>query len=215
MVESGDGKKSSKSRKFFFPQGSARLPGGLEAWRGFYTSVRPVYKSISINVNVATTAFYKPMNLLDAFNEARNVVPPKKFTAYYFGVRVQTTYLGYRAKKSIKRVMETGADQTFFMMGEGNNMRRVSVQDYFRNSKHCYLRRYLWKLTSRTAHNITLRYPKAPVVDVGSQKRENFIPPELCEILSNQVFKGKLADGGSSLMTNCLILMQPQNTPPK
>lgn len=46
--------------RFFFPTAMQpqSLGGGLEAWRGFYSSVRPAFKQLMVNVNVCTTAFY-------------------------------------------------------------------------------------------------------------------------------------------------------------
>lgn len=42
--------------KFFFPS-DVQLPltGGLEAWRGFYSSVRPAHKQLMVNVNAVST----------------------------------------------------------------------------------------------------------------------------------------------------------------
>ena len=39
--------------RYFFPGAAPPVPlgGGLEAWRGFFTSVRPNFKSLMVNVN--------------------------------------------------------------------------------------------------------------------------------------------------------------------
>lgn len=42
-------------------------------------------------------------------------------------------------------------------------------------------------------YNITLRYPDLPLVDVGGTK-QNLLPAEVCDILPNQPFRGKLTD---------------------
>ena len=44
------------------------LGGGLEAWRGFYSSVRPAHKQLMVNANVATTAFYQE----DKYSQCNN-----------------------------------------------------------------------------------------------------------------------------------------------
>src|ERR1700744_6633502 len=56
--------------RFFFPStmDPAPLGGALEAWKGFYSSVRPSFKHPMVNVNVATTAFYTPGNRADSMN---------------------------------------------------------------------------------------------------------------------------------------------------
>jgi eukaryotic translation initiation factor 2C len=136
MVELGDKKKTARSRKFFFSQGKVPMSGGLEAWKGFYTSVRPIYKSLSININVATTAFYTAMNLLDAMDRARGMgVRPSRFTSYYFGLRISTSHLGYKARKTIRRVMEKGADEVTFFLGEGKDKKKVTVAEYFKTGQ--------------------------------------------------------------------------------
>lgn len=48
-------------------------------------------------------------------------------------------------------------------------------------------------------YNITLRYPNLPLVDVGGQK-QNLLPPEICEILPNQPYRGKLTEEHTAAM---------------
>jgi len=192
MVGGSDGKKTNRANKFFFPQQVTSMSGGLEAWKGFYTSVRPIYKSIAVNVNVATTAFYTPMNLLAAMEQARGVINPKRFTSYYFGIRVSTSHLKYKGRKTIRRVMDQGADKQTFILGEGANAKKVTVQQYFQQT-----------------YNVRLRQPRANVVDVGSAGRPNYLPPELCEILPDQVFRGKLADEHTAEMIK--VAARPPN----
>ena len=48
-------------------------------------------------------------------------------------------------------------------------------------------------------YQITLKYPDIPLVDVGGQK-SNLLPAEMCEILPNQPFRGKLTDEHTAAM---------------
>jgi eukaryotic translation initiation factor 2C len=48
-------------------------------------------------------------------------------------------------------------------------------------------------------YKIKLKHPDLPLIDVGGQKT-NFLPPELCEILPNQPFRGKLLDEHTAVM---------------
>ena len=57
-------------------------------------------------------------------------------------------------------------------------------------------------------YQITLRYPKLPLVDVGGQK-QNLLPPEVCEILPNQPFRGKLLDDQTAKMIT--VAAKPPN----
>jgi len=54
-------------------------------------------------------------------------------------------------------------------------------------------------LLSRTEYTITLQFPELPLVDVGGQK-SNLLPPELCQILPNQPFRGKLTEEHTAAM---------------
>lgn len=60
----------------------------------------------------------------------------------------------------------------------------------------------------RVEYNIRLRYPDLPLIDVGGQK-QNFLPPEVCTILPNQAFKGKLLDEQTASMI--IVAAKPPN----
>ncbi|KAJ7628412.1 argonaute-like protein [Roridomyces roridus] len=186
----GGGVAVGKNR-FFFPSATERptsLDGGLEAWRGFFSSVRPTHRQLMVNINVCTTAFYKPGNLADAMEEFRNHSFGARVNVFVKGVRVRTTHLGY--KKSVKSVAKKTARQHTFECSDFPG-RPISVADYF-------LRKY----------DIRLRYPDMPLVDVGGAK-SNYLPPEVCEILPNQPYRGKLTDEHTSNML--LVAARPPN----
>ncbi|KAF8895907.1 argonaute-like protein [Gymnopilus junonius] len=166
--------------RFFFPTAERPfdLGGGLEAFKGFYSSVRPAHKQLMVNVNVCTTAFYKAGNLADAMAEFVNSSFGARAAAFVRGVRVKATHLGYR--KTVKTVSNMNARQYKFHVAEYG--RELTVEEYF-----------------KAKYKITLRRPDLPLVDVGGQK-SNLLPPELCEILPNQAFKGKLTDEHTASM---------------
>ncbi|KAJ7130276.1 argonaute-like protein [Mycena epipterygia] len=190
--------------RFFFPSGerAVSLGGGLEAWRGFYSSVRPSHQQLMVNVNVCTTAFYVPGNLVRAMEDFRNSSFGARVNAFVKGVRVKTTHLGY--KKTVKSVFNKSARQHKFDCAEFGG--RISVEDYFKKSSFHVDTRCPY---SRSAeYNITLRYPEMPLVDVGGMK-SNYLPPELCEILPNQPFRGKLTDEHTANMIT--VAAKPPN----
>ncbi|CAK5264708.1 unnamed protein product [Mycena citricolor] len=176
--------------RFFFPTENVPSPlgGGLEAFRGFFSSVRPAHKQLMVNVNVCTTAFYVPGNLADAIDQFTRSSFGARATAFAKGVRVKAMHLGY--KKTVKRVADKSARQYTFECSDFGGQ-RVSVEQYFKRK-----------------YNITLRYPELPLVDVGGTKA-NFLPAELCEILPGQAFKGKLTDEHTSEMIR--VAAQPPN----
>lgn len=57
-------------------------------------------------------------------------------------------------------------------------------------------------------HKIQLKHPNLPLMDVGGQN-VNLLPPELCEILPNQPYKGKLLDTHTAAMIT--YAAQPPN----
>lgn len=175
--------------RFFFRSGGVRpvsLGGGLEAWKGFYSSVRPAWKQLMVNVNACTTAFYQPQNLAIAmkqFSEQNYSANPAGFVK---GVRVKTTHLGY--KKTVKKVHRLNALQHKFDSGDFGV---VSVEQYFKKK-----------------YNITLAHPELQLVDVGGQN-QNLLPPELCEIVPDQPFRGKLTDEHTAEMIK--VAAKPPN----
>lgn len=165
--------------RFFFPHENFNLGGGLEAWKGFYSSVRPAYKQLMVNVNVATTAFYSEGNLANAMIEFRNATYGGRIDQFVRGVRVQTTHLGH--KKSVKRASTLTARTYKFKWDEAGGQ-QISVEEYFQKK-----------------YGLRLQHPDMPLIDVGGTKA-NLLPPEVCQILPGQPFRGKLADEHTSQM---------------
>jgi eukaryotic translation initiation factor 2C len=126
------GVRVGKNRYFFPSQERFDLALGVEAWKGFFTSARPVYKELMVNVGVCMTAFYKPGNLAEAiieFNRTSNGAMLQRFTQK---LKVTTSHLGYKQKKPIKKIMSTTARQTTFHCEEYKG--KISVEDYFKRS---------------------------------------------------------------------------------
>ena len=130
-TQEGGGVMVGRNR-YFFPSASPPVPlgGGLEAWRGFYSSIRPAFKSLMVNVNVCTTAFYTEGNLADAMMAFENASFGARMQVFAKGVRVRTTHLGYR--KTIKTVSKLNAKQHKF---KADDLGMVSVEEYFKKSK--------------------------------------------------------------------------------
>ncbi|TFY71790.1 hypothetical protein EVG20_g1213, partial [Dentipellis fragilis] len=175
--------------RFFFPSVQPPFPlgGGLEAWKGFYSSVRPAFKQLMVNVNVCTTAFYSEGNLAEAMIAFENASFGARVAAFVKGVRVKTAHLGY--KKGVKALARVSSRQHRFDCPELGGM--VTVEQYFQRK-----------------YRITLRYPDLPCVDVGGQK-QNLLPPEVCTILPGQPFRGKLLDEHTAQMIR--VAAKPPN----
>ncbi|KAL5520600.1 hypothetical protein ACEPAF_2601 [Sanghuangporus sanghuang] len=164
--------------RFFFSHETFNLGGGLEAWKGFYSSVRPAYKQLMVNVNVATTAFYSEGNLANAMLEFRNASFGARVDQFVRGIRIQTTHLGH--KKTIKRASSHTAKSYRFKWDETGG--QISVEEYFQRK-----------------YSLRLQYPDMPLIDVGGTKA-NLLPAEVCQILPGQPFRGKLTDEHTAQM---------------
>lgn len=114
---------------FFFPAEKFDLGGGLEAWKGLYSSVRTVYKQLMVNVNVTTTALYSEGNLANAMMEVKEREGFAMIGVFLRGVRVVTTHLQHR--KTVKKLARRNltAKQHRIMWEEGN--KEVTVEEYF------------------------------------------------------------------------------------
>ncbi|KAG8740062.1 hypothetical protein FRC10_004782 [Ceratobasidium sp. 414] len=179
--------------KWFFPTpgSAAELGTGLQAYRGFYSSVRPSFQQLMVNVNVATSAFYRPGNLAQLFLEF-GMQRAGQIPTFVYNLRIEMSHTGTRRRKVIKGVkLKTSASAFMFTCDEfGQDM---SVEAYFKRK-----------------YKITLKYPKLPLVDIGGTKdRPLLVPPEVCTILPNQAFRGKLSDEHTAAMI--LIACQPPN----
>ena len=114
--------------RFFFPQETFSLGGGLEAWKGFYSSVRPTYNQLMVNVNVATTAFYQEGNLANSMIEYRNATFGGRVDGFIRGLRIVTTHLRHR--KTVRKTSRLTARQATFMWDKVN--RQVTTEEYFK-----------------------------------------------------------------------------------
>ncbi|KAI0797593.1 Piwi-domain-containing protein [Abortiporus biennis] len=172
--------------KYFFPSSEERYPLslGLEARKGFFLSVRPTFKQLMVNINVCMTAFYIPGNLVDAMqafqNQSRGGMPNE----FADQLKILTKHLGYPKKKTILRIVGKPPSQVKFYWDKIKA--EVTVAEFFKRE-----------------YKITLRFPNEwPVIDVAgrSAKQPVYLPPELCEIMPNQAWRGILSDTATSSM---------------
>ncbi|KAH0832181.1 Piwi-domain-containing protein [Lanmaoa asiatica] len=181
---SHNGVRVGKNRYFFPSSGQPLdLSIGVEAWRGFFMSARPVYKELMVNVGVCMTAFYKPGNLAQAIMEFQRQSHGAMLHRFAQKLKVTTSHLGYKQTKPLKKIISTTAKTTSFQCDEFNG--KVTVEQYFKRK-----------------YKINLKYPNLPVVDISGPNARHpiLVPAELCEILPGQPFRGRLDDQQTTLM---------------
>ncbi|KAG2110170.1 Piwi domain-containing protein [Suillus cothurnatus] len=179
------GVRVGKNRYFFPSQERFELALGIDAVKGFFTSARPAYNELMVNVGVCMTAFYKPGNLADAIMAFQRSSDGAMLQRFSQKLKVTTRHLGYKQKKPIKKIMSTSARRTFFHCEEYNG--KISVEDYFK----------------RKYPRITLQHADdLPVVDISgpNSKFSIYVPAELCEIDPGQPFRGRLNERETSNM---------------
>jgi eukaryotic translation initiation factor 2C len=98
------GFRLGRNQYFFTPNEHLQLSMGVDAWQGYFLSVRPTFKQLMVNVNVCMSAFYEPGNLgnvLQAFQHALGR-PPTRFIRR---LTVRTRHLGH--VRAVWRIVPT------------------------------------------------------------------------------------------------------------
>lgn len=107
----------------------------LEALRGFFASVRPVWKTLMVNVNVCMTAFVEQKTMAQAIIDfqqgSRGAFPNISAMFGKTNIKVLTKHLGYR--KSVWAISQHTANEYKFPCEELGGT--VTVAEYFRKSK--------------------------------------------------------------------------------
>jgi len=220
---------SAGSRNAFFPVrgheqfSSKDLGGGLSAYRGFFSSVRYSVGRILINLNVANGVFFNdgPLRQLVAgLCNGRN--PPasdmrslERAEPLIRHLKVSTKYLrprdaqgkvvpGKPALLKVKTLQRFSRDEITNQAGKvtgfrgylsckdtkfkyaataGGPEQDISVAEYFK--RH---------------HDINLKFPDEPPINVGTAENKNWLPMELCTVLPGQAYRGLLQGAQTSEM---------------
>jgi eukaryotic translation initiation factor 2C len=171
-------------RSFYSPSLGSTVPlgDGLESWRGFYQSIRPTQMGLSLNIDMSATAFIQSKPVLDfvqtLFN--RHVLGPlsdsdrNKIKKALRGLKVEVTHRGsMRRKYRITDITKQAIEELQFSVDDKGTMK--SVVDYFKET-----------------YKFSIRYPKLPCLQVGSQQRPNYLPMEVCNIAEGQRYSKRL-----------------------
>ncbi|XP_020555003.1 protein argonaute 16 isoform X2 [Sesamum indicum] len=162
--------------------------GGVTGVRGFHSSFRPTHGGLSLNMDVSTTMILKPGPVLDFLLANQNV----KETRYIDWLKAKKMLKNLRVKAmhsnmefKIIGLSDKPCNQQFFLLkvksgsgakDEGETL-EITVYDYF--VKH---------------RNIELKYSAyMPCLDVGKSKRPNYLPLELCSLVSLQRYTKALS----------------------
>ncbi|KAJ1678732.1 hypothetical protein EV182_003459, partial [Spiromyces aspiralis] len=192
-------KYPAQGNSFFVPDGEMDLGGGVHVRRGYVQSLRPGINDMFINVDVAAMAFYPTgplveiicrfLNVRDPM-ELRRGIPPKihsDLKKYLKGLVVTVTHRGgargVRRSFKVLDLSRESPDEIKFKMTSSDNSepeRELTVTQY-----------------CRERYNVSLHFPFLPCVEV---KRGAFLPPELCHVEPNQMYRRKLNETQTATM---------------
>ncbi|XP_024966350.1 protein argonaute PNH1-like isoform X2 [Cynara cardunculus var. scolymus] len=150
---------------------------GLQSWRGFYQSIKPTQMGLSLNIDTLATTFIEPLPVIEFVAEilGKQVYTKQisdadriKIKKALRGVKVEVTHRGnVRRKYRISGVTSQPTRELMFPVDEERNMK--SVVDYFRE-----------------VYGFTIQHAHLPCLQVGNQKKVNYMPMEACKIVEGQ-----------------------------
>ncbi|KAM0056645.1 putative post-transcriptional gene silencing PAZ-Argonaute family [Helianthus debilis subsp. tardiflorus] len=178
---------SSVGRSFFSsylgrPQS---LGDGLESWRGFYQSMRPTQMGLSLNIDMAATAFVEAVPVIDFVKQLLNrndTTRPLsdadrvKIKKALKGVKVEITHRGtMRRRFNISGLTSQATRELQFTVdGDGDTVTKYVV-DYFKD-----------------AYGFSIQHVHWPCLQLGGTHRKNYMPMEVCKIVAGQRYSRKL-----------------------
>ncbi|XP_023519443.1 protein argonaute 5 [Cucurbita pepo subsp. pepo] len=157
------------------------LGNGVEYWRGYYQSLRPVQMGLSLNIDVSARSFYEPIYVTDYISKHFNLRNLRTATDQDFrkikkvlrGVKVALMCGEHARTYKITGISSEPVDRLMFTLD--NQSTRISVSQYF-------LEKY----------GVKLRSAFLPAIQAGNDAKPIYLPMELCRIVNGQRYTKKL-----------------------
>ncbi|GAX75594.1 hypothetical protein CEUSTIGMA_g3038.t1 [Chlamydomonas eustigma] len=179
-VSSNDPDTITAGRAFYFySDNNHNLGGGVEAWSGYSQAFKATQAGLSLNIDIATSAFLRATPLVDSMAAMLDMRRPddlsrgplrpdalRKLAKGLYNVKVSIEGPSGVRRKTIRSVADKGANQLFFK--DEKTGKSVSVADYF-------------KSTGRP-----LRFSSLICVNVGPPQKPVYLPPEMCKVVEGQ-----------------------------
>ncbi|KAJ7954827.1 Argonaute family protein [Quillaja saponaria] len=172
-------------RSFFSPdiRRPQRLGEGLESWCGFYQSIRPTQMGLSLNIDMACAAFIEPLPVVefvgqllgkDVLSRPLSDSDRVKIKKALRGVKVEVTHRGnVRRKYRVSGLTSQPTRELVFPVDDNSTMK--SVVEYFQEM-----------------YGFTIQHTHLPCLQVGNQKKANYLPMEACKIVEGQRYTKRL-----------------------
>ncbi|KAK6161445.1 hypothetical protein DH2020_004826 [Rehmannia glutinosa] len=174
-------------RSFFSPdiRKPQRLGDGLEAWCGFYQSIRPTQMGLSLNIDMASAAFIEALPVIefvaqllgkDVLSRPLSDSDRIKVKKALRGVKVEVTHRGdVRRKYRVSGITTQPTRELVFPVDDNSTMK--SVVEYFQEM-----------------YGFSIQYTHLPCLQVGNQKKANYLPMEACKIVEGQRYTKRLSE---------------------
>uniref|UniRef100_A0A5B7AXE8 Uncharacterized protein n=1 Tax=Davidia involucrata TaxID=16924 RepID=A0A5B7AXE8_DAVIN len=172
-------------RSFFSPdiRKPQRLGDGLESWCGFYQSIRPTQMGLSLNIDMASAAFIEALPIVefvaqllgkDVLSRPLSDSDRVKIKKALRGVKVEVTHRGsVRRKYRVSGLTSQPTRELVFPVDDNSTMK--SVVEYFQEM-----------------YGFTIQHTHLPCLQVGNQKKANYLPMEACKIVEGQRYTKRL-----------------------
>ncbi|CAN6462956.1 unnamed protein product [Victoria cruziana] len=172
-------------RSFYSPdiRRPQRLGEGLESWCGFYQSIRPTQMGLSLNIDMSSTAFIEPLPVIefvaqilnkDVLSRPLSDADRVKIKKALRGVKVEVTHRGnVRRKYRVSGLTSQPTRELVFPVDDQSTMK--SVVEYFQEM-----------------YGFTIQHTQLPCLQVGNQKKANYLPMEACKIVEGQRYTKRL-----------------------
>ncbi|CAK9297293.1 unnamed protein product, partial [Gordionus sp. m RMFG-2023] len=185
------------------PDAMKDLGEGCELWMGRFQSVRPTQWKMTLNVDLAATAFYQPISMITFINEFFRSRQPMVNLSNYQRVQLQKELKNLKVRVNhqgsvkrtyvIRELTKVPATQLSFSMERDGNKENVTVADYFSNHYHQQL-----------------KYPNLPCLRVGSLQKQIYLPMEVCTLKDGQKKNNKLSDNMVANMIKYTAIPAPE-----
>ncbi|OCB92099.1 Piwi-domain-containing protein [Sanghuangporus baumii] len=173
----------TKDAYYFDPNADTGVPTrpSIKVINSFFASVRPVHKSLIVSVNTCMSMFHVLRSMANALREfmqqSRSAVPQK----FFGNMRIVTSYLRYNRRNTVKVI---GPGMARWTKIQSEKFGNITVEEYFQKKFH-----------------ITLCYADdLPVVNVGKEGKDIFVPAELSKIVPGTLFTSELKSGESAAL---------------
>ncbi|KAI0967292.1 ribonuclease H-like domain-containing protein [Xylaria arbuscula] len=214
------------SKKFSLDNAETyELGAGLQAIRGFFTSVRPATGRLLLNVNVTHAAFYEAAPLDQLIKRFMTQNDRFRLKSFLKGLRITTNHLEERRNRNGERIIRVKTiynlatkkdgydknDQTSLEhpprvreTGAGAKGVEFWLEDNGnkkKQGKSAPAGRYISVYDYfQQKYQKKIADPSLPVVNVGTQTNPSYLPAQVCVALSGQPAKRQLSSSQTQKM---------------